>query len=132
MTFTSRLIPVLGASLALVLQSCGGSDSDPARRPTSFGQVQGSNDGATTGTYSWKGVPFAKAPVGALRWKAPVDPAPWTEPLAASRFGNACLQNGRIYGPGSNNTYDGDRHHAQHSGRQRGLPDAEHLAAVGR
>jgi len=107
MTFTSRLIPVLGASLALVLQSCGGSDSDPARRPTSFGQVQGSNDGATTGTYSWKGVPFAKAPVGALRWKAPVDPAPWTEPLAASRFGNACLQNGRIYGPGSNNTYDG-------------------------
>jgi len=107
MTFTSRLIPVLGASLALVLQGCGGSDSDPARRPTSFGQVQGSNDGATTGTYSWKGVPFAKAPVGALRWKAPVDPAPWTEPLAASRFGNACLQNGRIYGPGSNNTYDG-------------------------
>src|SRR6185369_16683239 len=107
MTFTSRLIPVLGASLALVLQSCGGSDSDPARRPTSFGQVQGSNDGATTGTYSWKGVPFAKAPVGALRWKAPVDTAPWTEPLAASRFGNACLQNGRIYGPGSNNTYDG-------------------------
>ena len=36
-----------------------------------------------------------------------MDPAPWTEPLAANRFGNACLQNGRIYGPGSNNTYDG-------------------------
>jgi para-nitrobenzyl esterase len=107
MTFTSRFMPVLGASLALVLQSCGGTDSDPARRPTSFGQVQGSNDGATTGTYSWKGIPFAKAPVGALRWKAPVDPAPWTEPLAANRFGNACLQNGRIYGPGSNNTFDG-------------------------
>ena len=107
MRFTSRFMPVLGASLALVLQSCGGSDSDPARRPTSFGQVQGSNDSTTTGTYSWKGIPFAKAPVGALRWKAPVDPAAWTEPLAANRFGNACLQNGRIYGPGSNNTFDG-------------------------
>jgi len=107
MTFTSGLMPVLGAALALALQGCGGSDSDPARRSTSFGLVQGSNDAATTGTYSWKGIPFAKAPVGALRWKAPVDPAPWTEPLAATRFGNACLQNGRIYGPGSNNTYDG-------------------------
>lgn len=106
-TFTSGLMPVLGAALALALQGCGGSDSDPARRSTSFGMVQGSNDAATTGTYSWKGIPFAKAPVGGLRWKAPVDPAPWTEPLAATRFGNACLQNGRIYGPGSNNTYDG-------------------------
>ncbi len=107
MTFTSGLMPVLGAALALALQGCGGSDSDPARRSTSFGMVQGSNDAATTGTYSWKGIPFAKAPVGALRWKEPVDPTAWTEPLAATRFGNACLQNGRIYGPGSNNTYDG-------------------------
>jgi para-nitrobenzyl esterase len=100
-------MPVVGASLVLVLQACGGSDSDPARRSTSFGQIQGSNDTATTGTYAWKGIPFAKAPVGALRWKAPVDPAPWSEPLTATRFGKACLQNGRIYGPGSNNTYDG-------------------------
>ena len=36
---------------------------------------------ATNGTFSWKGVPFAKAPVGALRWKAPVDPDAWTSPL---------------------------------------------------
>ncbi len=107
MTYSSRFMPVVGASLVLVLQACGGSDSDPARRSTSFGQIQGSNDTATTGTYAWKGIPFAKAPVGALRWKAPVDPAPWSEPLTATRFGKACLQNGRIYGPGSNNTYDG-------------------------
>jgi para-nitrobenzyl esterase len=45
--------------------------------------------------------------VGALRWKAPADPATWTQTLNATHFGNACLQNGRIYGPGSNNTYDG-------------------------
>ena len=105
MTFTRRLIPVLGAGLALMLQGCGGSDSDPAQRSTGFGPIQGTSDVAS-GTYSWKGVPFAKAPVGALRWRAPVDPAPWAERLKTTRFGNACLQNGRIYGPGSNNTYD--------------------------
>jgi para-nitrobenzyl esterase len=89
-----------------MLQACGGSDSAPLQRATSFGQVLGSND-STSGTYSWKGIPFAKPPVGALRWKAPADPAPWTDTRAATQFGNACLQNGRIYGPGSNNTYDG-------------------------
>ncbi len=106
MRFTPRIIPVLAASLAFMLQACGGSDSAPLQRATSFGQVLGSND-STSGTYSWKGIPFAKPPVGALRWKAPADPAPWTDTRAATQFGNACLQNGRIYGPGSNNTYDG-------------------------
>jgi para-nitrobenzyl esterase len=107
MKFTNRLMPLLGAGLALALQGCGGSDSNPVVRATSFGQVLGTDDTGTTGTLSWKGIPFAKPPTGALRWRAPVDPAAWTGSLAATRFGNACLQNGRIYGPGSNNTYDG-------------------------
>lgn len=109
MKFISRLMPVLGASLAFtILSACGGGGSspDPAARMTTLGPVQGSNDSATAGTYSWKGIPFAQPPIGALRWKAPADPAPWVATLTATRFGNACLQNGRIYGPGSNNTYD--------------------------
>ena len=111
MKFISRLMPVLGASLAIsILSACGGGDNaaaaaDPVVRATTWGPVQGSSDTAS-GTYSWKGIPFAQPPVGALRWKAPADPAPWTATLTATRFGNACLQNGRIYGPGSNNTYD--------------------------
>ena len=44
--------------------------------------------------------------MGALRWRAPADPTPWTDTPSRHPFGNACLQNGRIYGPGSNNTYD--------------------------
>jgi para-nitrobenzyl esterase len=101
------LIPALGATLALlVLQACGGSDADPVRRTTSLGPIQGSSDSAG-GTYSWKGIPFAKPPVGELRWKAPADPTPWTDTRTTTKFGSACLQNGRIYGPGSNNTYDG-------------------------
>ena len=37
---------------------------------------------------------------------APVDPDPWTTTRATTQFANACVQYGRIYGPGANNTYD--------------------------
>ncbi len=89
------------------LGGCGGSDDeDPTVRQTSYGRVQGVNDSAKSGTYAWKGVPFAKAPTGALRWKAPAEPDAWSDVRATTQFGNACVQYGRIYGPGSNNTYD--------------------------
>ena len=98
-------------SLATVaaLAACGGND-DPApvttTRSTAFGVVVGADDSAASGTWAWKGIPFAKAPVGALRWKAPVDPDAWPAPKTTQQFGNACVQYGRIYGPGANNTYD--------------------------
>lgn len=94
---------LLGAAF---LAGCGGSDNDPEVRDTAYGRIQGIDDSANSGTYVWKGVPFAKPPVGALRWKAPVEPDAWTGTRSAQNFGNACLQNGRIYGPGANNTYD--------------------------
>lgn len=78
----------------------------PQVRSTAYGLVQGVNDKAKSGTYFWEGIPFAEPPTGALRWKAPVDPEPWKGTLITQEFGNACIQNGRIYGPGSNNTYD--------------------------
>lgn len=59
-----------------------------------------------SGTWSWKGLPFAQPPVGALRWRAPAEPEAWTGIRPAKKFGNPCLQIGRIYGPGANNTYD--------------------------
>jgi len=108
MSYHSGLLALLGASLAATMAACGGGGSDAttsALRNTSLGIVQGADD-STSGTVSWKGIPFAQPPVGALRWKAPADPTPWSSPLVATRFGNACLQNGRIYGPGTNNTYD--------------------------
>jgi len=79
----------------------------PTLRKTDLGIVKGNDDSAASGTYSWKGIPFAKAPVGALRWKAPVDPDAWGDLTRTTQtFGNACVQYGRIYGPGSNNQYD--------------------------
>lgn len=107
MTFHRMTVFAALAFSGALLTACGGGRSDgPEVRSTIYGSVVGSNDSVGTGTYSWKGIPFAKAPVGALRWKAPVDPDAWTQPLTAQKFGNACIQNGRVYGPGTNNTYD--------------------------
>jgi para-nitrobenzyl esterase len=96
------------ACIALVLQIPGwaGGGPSPVERRTRFGTVIGIDDSTTSGTYAWKGVPFAKPPTGALRWKSPVDPDVWASPKATQQFGNACAQSGRIYGPGANNRYD--------------------------
>ncbi len=47
---------------------------------------------ADEGTFAYLGVPFATPPVGDLRWRPPVDHAPWTEVLEADTFGAACPQ----------------------------------------
>jgi len=101
LTFLTACAGLLWLSSA----TANGSHAD-LERHTRFGPIVGSDDSRTNGTYSWKGVPFAKAPVGELRWKAPVDPDGWKKPRKTQQFGNACVQYGRIYGPGANNRYD--------------------------
>ena len=44
-------------------------------RQTVYGTVSGFEDIADT--WAWLGIPYAKPPVGALRWKAPQNPDPW-------------------------------------------------------
>ena len=105
MTRTSWLVTVCMA--LLVHAGAWAHDRGPrVERDTRFGPIVGIDDSATNGTLAWKGIPFAEPPVGALRWKAPVDPATWKEPRLTQEFGNACAQYGRIYGPGANNTHD--------------------------
>ena len=43
---------------------------------TRYGAVQGLED--RNGTWVWKAVPYARPPVGELRWKAPREPEPWS------------------------------------------------------
>jgi para-nitrobenzyl esterase len=48
---------------------------------------------ATPAMDSFLGIPYAAAPVGDLRWRAPRPHARWHTPLDATRFGNRCPQN---------------------------------------
>jgi para-nitrobenzyl esterase len=46
----------------------------------------------TGGVDEWLGIPYAAPPVGALRWKPPQPPTPWSSTLEATQFGNQCVQ----------------------------------------
>ena len=48
--------------------------------------------GATAdGVASFKGIPYAAAPVGALRWNAPAPVQPWSAPRDTTSYGPDCL-----------------------------------------
>jgi para-nitrobenzyl esterase len=57
---------------------------------TLFGAVQGFAD--QDDTWVWKAIPFARPPVGVLRWRAPQDPLPWTETRSERSFNAGCTQ----------------------------------------
>ncbi len=56
---------------------------------TSYGALKGVQ---LEGVQAFKGVPFAKAPVGELRWAAPERPEPWAGVREATAYGPASLQ----------------------------------------
>ena len=100
------LLLVACAALAWQVSASAEDNHSSVKRETRFGKVVGIDDSVASGTFAWKGIPFAKAPAGDLRWKAPVNPDRWKKPRKAQQFGNACVQYERIYGPGANNRYD--------------------------
>jgi para-nitrobenzyl esterase len=55
------------------------------------GRIVGVREG---GLNVYKGVPFAAAPVGELRWRAPEPAAKWAGIRKANAFAPACMQNG--------------------------------------
>lgn len=56
---------------------------------TQQGQVRGR---WVDGVEVWRGIPYAAAPVGALRFRSPAPRAPWAEPLDCAAFGPICPQ----------------------------------------
>ena len=44
------------------------------------------------GSHGWLGLPFAKPPIDALRWRAPQPAEPWTGTREALDFGSPCTQ----------------------------------------
>lgn len=63
---------------------------DTTVRSTTAGDVVGYVD--ATGARVWKGIPFAAAPTGQLRWRAPQPPEPWDGVREALAFGPSCAQ----------------------------------------
>ena len=84
-----KSIPALfcAAGVALPLPAAA---QQPVR--TTGGPVLGV-PAANGSVVSYKGIPYAAAPVGELRWRAPQPPAPWTEVRKADQFGSSCIQN---------------------------------------
>ncbi|WP_427453666.1 carboxylesterase/lipase family protein [Litorimonas sp. WD9-15] len=78
----------------LVLVGCGSVDEDIAAEAlisTPQGPVQGVTT-ASADVFNFKGLPFAAAPVGNLRWTAPAPAPRWKETRIADTFGNRCMQ----------------------------------------
>ena len=60
-----------------------------ARVTTQYGELEGE---ALSGHVAFRGIPFAKPPVGALRFCAPLPPDPWSGVRMAREFGPSSLQ----------------------------------------
>ncbi|HJS88340.1 MAG TPA: carboxylesterase family protein [Steroidobacteraceae bacterium] len=74
--------------------TCGAASSAHAKeRPTvtiAQGVLVGRID--AQGIRAFKGIPYAKPPTGARRWRAPVAASGWTGARDAGRFGVSCIQ----------------------------------------
>ncbi len=66
------------------------SSSDSLEVETLYGTVKGKE--WDSDAYCWLGVPYAKPPVGGLRWKAPQDPDPWVGILNTTEFSEPSMQ----------------------------------------
>ncbi len=85
----SALPQQLGAGLAaLCLLWSTGAAAEAVRVTTTSGVLIGASEG---GIHVFKGAPYARPPLGELRW-APPEPVAWTGDRPADAFGAPCLQ----------------------------------------
>ncbi len=87
-TLAKALRAVLALSTILWITSCG--QSNPVLS-ISGGDVQGVPT-ESKGIYVYRGIPYAAAPVGELRWQAPQPVTPWEGVMVADSWGNAAYQ----------------------------------------
>lgn len=78
------------AGAAVAAAPAGSAMLTPVR--TQQGLVQGA-PGKLAGVTAFKGIPFAAAPVGDLRWKPPQAAAAWSGVRDATQYGDVCVQN---------------------------------------
>lgn len=89
-----------GIAASILLSACGGggdnvaSIAPPSTPAANIAQIDsGTIEGVIeTGRVSFKGIPYAQAPVGNLRWKPPQPAKSWQGTRPAKQFGNDCMQ----------------------------------------
>jgi para-nitrobenzyl esterase len=90
--------PVYAAIVAVTLCGVGCSHSEPERHVADAASRRVTGSGAVVGfvgrygSHTWLGIPYAKPPLGALRWRAPQPPEPWTGTREALTLGSPCTQ----------------------------------------
>lgn len=82
----SALLGCAGPSVSLDAPAC---PAGPDVVCTTEGAVRGVTE---AGTVAFKGIPYARPPLGALRWRPPEPPGPWQGVRDGSRFGPVCPQ----------------------------------------
>ncbi len=84
---------LLLTATAMALSSCidKALESGPLQASISTGTIEGNYD-AETGLSTYLGIPYAKPPVGELRWKAPQPAEPWKDVLETKKFGSRPVQ----------------------------------------
>ncbi|KAK9736741.1 Carboxylesterase family [Popillia japonica] len=70
------------------------ADAEEPIVTTKYGRVRGTTLTTRNGEsfLAFRGIPYAKPPIGSLRFKSPQEPAPWTDILDATNDGNICMQ----------------------------------------
>lgn len=82
---------IIAAALLLFFEPARSMPADPVQ--ITDGMIEGTREGNLT---IYRGVPYASPPVGDLRWRPPMSPAPWQGLLKANTFRPSCPQIGPV------------------------------------
>ena len=91
-----KLLLTMGFGLLCSWASAQSINLFPVQTAIQHGVIEGNYD-TKTGVQKYFGIPFAKPPVGELRWKAPQPLAPWKGVKETKKFGPRPMQ-GIVFG----------------------------------
>ena len=87
----------IGMALALLLGMVGSAQAKSETDKSPVFDIVKTTDGPVVGpemrgVYRFLGIPYAKPPIGELRWMPPQPVAKWTGVRIATKFGPTCAQ----------------------------------------